>query len=261
MAEGAPRPFSGPLLSFGMRFYGAAAIALGMIGFVWADFAANWQRVAETTPYHDPLAYTAAAVELLGGAALFWPAKARVGAAVLTIVYSVFALIWLVSALTVAPVWDSWGNVFEELSIVIAGAAIFAALSPPDSSWSSKSGWLTRGYGVCPISFGLTHFLFLTQAAPWVPKWMPFGGVFWMAATGAFFMLAAFSILTGILACLASRLLAIMIVGFELLVWVPRVLNDPHDHFNWSGNGICIALAGGAWAVADLIGRRSGAGS
>jgi len=34
---------------------------------------------------------------------------------------------------------------------------------------------------------------------------------------------------------------------------VPKLLAAPRDHFTWSGNAICIALAGGAWAVADLI--------
>jgi hypothetical protein len=151
--------------------------------------------------------------------------------------------------------WDSWGNFFEELSIVLAGAAIHASLSPPGSTWHGKTGALIRLYGICPISFGLTHFFYLSGVAGWVPKWLPFGGLFWAAATGAFFLLAAISILTGVLAGLASRLNAVMIVGFEVLVWVPKVAAAPHDHFSWSGNGICIALAGGAWAVSDLINR------
>jgi hypothetical protein len=56
--------------------------------------------------------------------------------------------------------------------------------------------------------------------------------------------------------CIASRLNAIMIVCFEVLIWVPKLAAEPRDHFTWSGNAICIALAGGAWAVADLISER-----
>jgi hypothetical protein len=47
-----------------------------------------------------------------------------------------------------------------------------------------------------------------------------------------------------------------MIIGFEVLVWIPKVAATPHDHFVWSGNGICVALAAGAWAVADVINKR-----
>jgi hypothetical protein len=174
----------------------------------------------------------------------------------LALVYLAFTLTWACGVLGAPQTWDSWGNLFEELSIAIAGAAIYASVSPPESAWHRRTAGLCRLYGICPISFGLTHFIYLSGAATWVPKWLPFGGVFWTAATGACFLLAAFSILTGFLAGLASRLNAIMIVGFEVLVWVPKLAAAPHDHFSWSGNAICIALAGGALAVADLINQR-----
>lgn len=245
-----------PTLSFGILFYGAAAFVLGLIGFVWGDFATEWQHVKQTIPFHGALAYGTAALELAGGAALFWRPTMRLGAGLVTLVYSVFALIWAGGIFATPLVWDTWGNLFEELSIVISGTAIFAFLSPPGSAWHRRTGIIIRLYGICPISFGLTHFLFLSACAAWVPNWLPFGGVFWTAATGACFMLAAVSILTGILAGLASRLTAIMIIGFEVLVWIPKVAATPHDHFVWSGNGICVALAAGAWAVADVINKR-----
>jgi hypothetical protein len=243
-------------LSFGFLLFGAAGILLGLVGFAWDDFATDWQHVRETIPLHGALAIGTAALELIGGAALFWRATARWGAGVVTSVFLVFALIWACSILGGPQVWDSWGNFFEELSVVIGGAAIYASLSHPGSAWHRWTSGLCRLYGICPISFGLTHFIYLTGAATWVPKWLPFGGVFWTAATGVCFFLAAFSILTGFLDGLASRLNAIMIVSFELLIWVPKLAAAPHDHFSWSGNVICIALAGSAWAVSDLIGQR-----
>jgi uncharacterized membrane protein len=243
-------------LSLGFLLYGAAGILLGLIGFAWGDFATDWQHVNEAVPFHGTLAYGTAALELIGGAALFRYSTARWGAGVLTLVYSAFALIWVSMILGTPLVWGSWGNLFEELSIVISGAAIYASLSPPGSPWNRRTGMLSRLYGICPISFGLTHLFYLSACAPWVPKWLPFGGVFWSAATGVFFLLSAISILTGLLAGLASRLNAVMIVCFEVLIWVPKLAAAPRDHFMWSGNAICIALAGGAWAVADRINQR-----
>ena len=120
-----------PRLSLGFLLFGAAGIALGLVGFAWDDFATDWQRVKEAIPFHGALAYGTAALEFIGGAALFWRNTARWGAGVVAFVFLVFALIWACVILGGPQTWDPWGNLFEELSVVIAGAAIYASLSPP----------------------------------------------------------------------------------------------------------------------------------
>jgi hypothetical protein len=250
--ENPPRPRS-PL---GFLLFGAGGILLGAVGFAWDDFAVDWQHVRETIPLHGALAYLAAALELAGGAALFRHGTARAGAGLLALVYLVFVLMWAGEIAAGPGVWGSWANLSEELSIVIGGAAIFAYLSPDGSPWQVKPQVLTRLYGLCPITFGMTHLMNIAGCADWVPKWLPFGGAFWVAATGTCFLLASVAILTGILAGLASRLNAIMIVGFELLIWIPKLAAAPRDHFTWSANGISLAMCGAAWAVADLINMR-----
>jgi hypothetical protein len=79
--------------------------------------------------------------------------------------------------------------------------------------------------------------------------------MFWANVTTIGFFMAAGAILSGVFAPLASRLITAEIVGFELLVWIPRLIADPHDHFNWAGNGISIALSGAAWVGSDSICR------
>jgi hypothetical protein len=79
--------------------------------------------------------------------------------------------------------------------------------------------------------------------------------MFWAYTTTIGFFLAAAAILSGIMAPLASRLLTAEIVGFELFVWIPKLLAGPHDHFNWSGNAISVAIGGAIWAVSDSICR------
>jgi hypothetical protein len=59
------------------------------------------------------------------------------------------------------------------------------------------------------------------------------------------------------MAPLASRLLTVEIVGFEILVWIPKLVAGPHDHSIWAGNAICIAIAGAIWAVSDSMCRRA----
>ena len=240
----------------GLWAFGSAAIILGVVGIAWGDFATNWQRVQPSVPFREPLAYFAAACELLSGFAIFWRRTAQAGAFFLTILYSIFALLWLVQIIASPLVYDNWGNFFEELSLVLAGAVASTMLAPPDSFRPRDTALASRLYGICVVSFSLAHFVYFSAAATWVPKWIPPGQKFWIAATGAFFLMAAAAIFTGIAAKLATRLLTIMILCFEILVWVPKLQAAPHDHFNWAGNAICIALAAAAWVVSDSF-RRS----
>jgi hypothetical protein len=55
------------------------------------------------------------------------------------------------------------------------------------------------------------------------------------------------------MALLASRLLTIMVVGFGLLVWVPLLLSNPHNHANWSETAETFEIAGAVWILADLL--------
>jgi uncharacterized membrane protein YphA (DoxX/SURF4 family) len=243
------------LSNLGIYVYGGGTIALGVIGLAWGDFATNWQRVTQDVPHRELLAYLTAFYEILGGAAILWRRTARFGALMMTALYSVFALLWAFQVVRTPQVYDPWGNFFEELSIVIAGGGLWAALAPADSQWQGRTAAICRLYGICVVSFALEQIFSIQATASFVPAWIPPGQMFWAIATTVFFALAAVAILSGILAGVASRLLAVMIVGFELLVWVPRLFTAPHDHFNWAANGISVAIAGGAWVVADLIGQ------
>jgi uncharacterized membrane protein YphA (DoxX/SURF4 family) len=243
------------LSNLGSYVYGAGAIALGISGLVWTDFATNWQRVQGNVPHRGALACITAVYELGAGAAVLWGRTARTGAMMLAILYSVFALLWVPQILGSPRVYDVWGNFFEEFALVIAGAVLYASFAPPASVWAGKTAQISRLFGICAISFALEHLFYLSGTASFVPKWIPPGQMFWAITTAVFFLLAAVAILSGFLAGLASHLLTAMIAGFEALVWAPRLFAGPHLHFAWAGNAICLAMAGAAWVVADSINK------
>ncbi len=240
--------------NLGIYVYGASAIALGVVGLAWRDFAAGWQRVPEHLPHRVALALAAAALEIVAGAAILWRRTARVGALALAVFNFLFVASWLAKAVAGPTIYDSWGNVFEEFSLVVAGMVIFASLAPAGSGWERATGAICRVYGVCAVSFSADHWIYLHGAASFVPRWIPPGQMFWAVATAIFFAMAAVAILTGMLARLGSRLLAVMISGFEVLVWAPKLAASPHEQILWAANGIATALAAGAWVVADGIG-------
>jgi uncharacterized membrane protein YphA (DoxX/SURF4 family) len=241
--------------NLGIYVYAAGAVALGVSGLVWTDFATNWQRVQGNVPHRGTLACIVAVYELAAGGAILMRRTARTGAMMLSILYSVFAFLWVPQILGSPRVYDVWGNFFEEFSLVIAGVVVYASFAPPESVWAAKKAWINRLFGICALSFALEHLFYLSGTASFVPMWIPPGQMFWAIATAFFFLLAAVAILSGFLAGLASRLLTAMIVGFEALVWAPRLLASPHLHFAWAGNAICLAIAGAAWVVADSISK------
>jgi uncharacterized membrane protein YphA (DoxX/SURF4 family) len=239
--------------NLGLYIYGGAAIFLGLLGLVSGDFATTWQNVGPNVPLRVPLAYLTAVIELAGGIALLLPRTARAGALTLTIVYSVFTLIWVPKALVNLGNYDPIGNVFEEFSLVAASLVLYAILSPAGSSIARRRPFFVLLFGICPISFGIVHIVDMPGLLGWIPGWLPPNKMFWAYATTIGFLGAAVAILTGVMAPLAARLLTAEIVIFELLVWIPNLSGRPDNHFNWAGNAICTALAGAAWVVSDSI--------
>ena len=239
--------------NLGLYVYGGAAIFLGLLGLVSGDFATTWQNVGPNVPLRVPLAYFTAVIELTGGIALLIPRTARAGALTLTIVYSVFTLIWLPKAVVNLGNYDPIGNVFEEFALVAAGLVLCATFSPAGKSIARRRPFFVLLFGICPISFGIVHIVDMPGLLGAIPGWLPPARMFWAYATTIGFFGAAVAILTGIMAPLAARLLTAEIVILELLFWIPNLHGAPNNHFNWAGNAIGIALAGAAWVVSDAI--------
>jgi uncharacterized membrane protein YphA (DoxX/SURF4 family) len=242
--------------NLGIYAYAGGAIFLGLLGLASGDFATTWQRIGPNVPLREPIAYLTAFIEFAAGLALLWRRTARAGALTITVVYSVFTLMWVPKAVVDSlRDFDARGNFFEEFSLVTAGAVLFASFSPAGSSIARRESLFARLYGLSVISFGIVHIYDMPGLLTWIPSWIPPSQMFWAYATTIGFFLAATAILSGIMAPLASRLLTAEIVGFEILVWIPKLVAGPKDHFNWAGNAICIAIAGATWVVSDSICR------
>jgi uncharacterized membrane protein YphA (DoxX/SURF4 family) len=241
--------------NLGVYVYAAGAIFLGLLGLVSGDFATTWQHVGPNVPFREPLAYLTACVELSAGLALLWRRTALTGALTLTIVYAIFTLVWVPTYIQNLRNFDPLGNVFEEFSLVVAGAVLLASFSPADSILSRRESNFARLYGLSAISFGIGHIYYMPGMLTWIPRWLPPSQMFWAYVTTIGFFLAAIAIISGIMAPLASRLVTAEIAAFEVLVWIPKLFAGPHDHFNWAGNAISIALSGAPWVVSDSICR------
>jgi hypothetical protein len=233
-----------PNFNPGRHVFGVAAAASGLITLAWHD-------------YNDPhqlryIVYAAAAALVFGGVGIQFRRSAKAGAALLGAGYMVVVLRCVPGIIAAPRIYNSWGNFFEQFSLLIGAAIVYAPWLP---AWSPET--LTRIgrilLGICAASFALEQLFYLDATAKFVPKWMPPTQMFWAAATTVFFALAAVALLANRMALLASRLLTMMVVGFGLLVWVPLVLANPQSHTNWSEIAETFEIAGAVWILADLL--------
>ena len=235
-----------PSSNLGGRVFGVAALAIGLITLAWHNY----------NDWHQPryLVHAAAAALIFGGAAIQFRRTAKAGALVLGVVYLVFALLCVPGIVAKPQIYNSWGNFFEQFSLVTGAAIVYARLS---SAWSRET--LNRIgriiLGICTASFTLEQAVYLHATASLVRKWIPPSQMFWAVATTVLFALAAVALLTNRTALLATRLLTMMLVIFGLIVWVPLLLSDPRNHTNWSETAETFAIAGAAWILADLLGE------
>jgi uncharacterized membrane protein YphA (DoxX/SURF4 family) len=253
---------SKPLWNLGRHVYGFSAVALGLIGLVWGDFATVWQPVPPSVAHRTTLAYIVAVLLCSAGAAIQWRRTARAGVLVLTILYFMSALLWLPRVVGFPRMIGTWLGFAEQFALVVAGLVAYAGLTPPNTLWAVRTAQAGRFlFGICVVTFGLSHFFAISETASMVPKWVPPGQQFWAFATGVAHLLAGIAILSGIQAVLASRLLTAMLVTFGALVWAPSLIAHLGDHTVWAGNAINLALTGAAWVVADFISESTRSGS
>jgi hypothetical protein len=239
--------------TLGRHIYGLAAIGFGICALVWHDFGA-----LGGVAYPALFINIAAAIAILGGAAVQWPRTARIGALALGVLYLIFALLGLPFIVAHPLVYYGYGNFFEQFSLVAGATIIYAYCDPIPSTRTARlarTGYYA--FGICVLSFGLEQYFYLHATAGAVPTWIPPGQMFWAVATTIAFVLAAVALLTGLLARLASRLNAAMIVGFGLLVWVPALFVAPRSFTNWSEGIETLGIAASAWLVVAFLDRRS----
>src|SRR6202162_6623266 len=171
-----------PNLKLGRHVFGAAALAHGLITLAWHDSNDGHQL--------RYVVYAAAAALILGGAAIQFRRTAKVGAAVLGAAYFVLVLMCVPGIVAGPQIYNSWGNFFEQFSLLSGAAIVYARVS---SAWSpvtlNRIGRILLG--ICVVSFALEQAFYICATAGFVPKWIPPSQVFWAIATTVLFALAA----------------------------------------------------------------------
>lgn len=255
------------MMKIGAVVLGLASIAAGVLDLVWRDFESAHQPIqawGDHIPGVTFFAYVTAIWLIVGGAAILFERTARIGAVMLAVIYTVFAIFWLPRFLT-APRYFGYrlsvyigvlGGPGGQLIVTIGALLLYAERSA--RTLSALEATIARWvFGLFVADFGIVHLLDIHEPASMVPAWMPLGGAFWAWVSGIAFILAGLGIVSGFLDVLAARLLAVMFLLFSILVLTPNTIANPHEHTSWGGNAYNLAAAAATMIFAAWLENRN----
>ncbi len=239
----------------GRHIYGLGAISYGIIAIAWHDLY-NWYQlpVLENILHGKILANIAGVILIIGGVAIQRQKTMQLGALILGAISLLFSLLWVTLIIEEPLNFAGWGNFFEHFSLVSGALIIYASTVTNNLEYAariSKIGYII--FGISVISFTLYQLFYLPYTASLVPKWVPPGQMFWAITTTIAFALAAFAILSGRSALLASQLLTVMLFLFGLMVFTPGSFVDPHNLSNWTEIVSNLSIMGASWIVVDYL--------
>jgi hypothetical protein len=240
--------------SFGRMLFGASAAMFGVICLMWHD-AETWQSLHFIVNLPAGAAIGGALMVALipSGLALPFPKSARAASLVLGIVFALFSLACIRDIVKVPNVYFTYGSFFEQFSMLCGALAVYA-MTEPNATRAALLRRLARlGLGFSAVSFTVAQIVYPKITAALVPMWIPPSQMFWTILTTIAFGLAAIALLLNVKARLAARLLALMLVFFGLLVWLPLVIMHPQTHNDWSEFALNALIAGACWVVADSL--------
>ncbi|CAN5700133.1 hypothetical protein BH10ACI4_BH10ACI4_30960 [soil metagenome] len=234
-------------------------VGLGILAFVYGDFALVWQPVPVSLPGRSAFAYASGLLMLLGGTGLLFQTSAAWSARILF----PYLFVWLllkVPALIVAPRMEAvWLN-FGEIAVLFAGGWIlFATLAetspaPILALVSGQRGirMATMLFGVSLIPIGLSHIYYTRQTVDLIPVWLPFrSGLAYL--TGAGQICCGLAVLFSIFPRVAAMCEAGMVGLFAIFVWLPKILASPKGRLPWTAFFITWFFASSAWVVSRSI--------
>jgi uncharacterized membrane protein len=250
-------------MRIGVWLYGLATVVTGILDLVWGAFEAAHQPMQSLghIPGVRVLAYLAGIWLVAAGLAILWPRTARMGAAGSAVIYLIFASLWVprlfvmthALGFRVGVIVFGLGGLAGQIMFLSPATVVYATTDHPDAVWQERAAIAARWMlGLAPILFGLGHIVSLQAYARFVPHWIPFG-LFWIVLTGIAFMLAGIAIVSGVRDVLAARLLALMLLVFEVTVEIPPVFVQPHSQVAWGAAVYNLTAIAACWIFAEFV--------
>jgi uncharacterized membrane protein YphA (DoxX/SURF4 family) len=154
-----------------------------------------------------------------------------------------------------------WTRALQD--IMIAGAAFaLASINGPDAPAGSRKFVVVGNidlitaarymYAFPLVFLGVQHFMGVDFVTAKIPGYLPVK-VFWDYLMGILLIVAAISMLINKKTALSATVLGLVLLSFFLLLHVPLLVGNIKNGFNWTGSMLDLAIAAGAFLVADSL--------
>lgn len=209
----------------GTLCFAISLIALGILAFVYRDFAMVWQPVAPWFPSRTALVYVAGFIELACGIGLLFPGSARMAIRILFPFVILWSLLKVPDIVTAPLVEGSWSGL-GELTILVSGAwVLFASLTGASHTLAIAGRRFPMAFilfGASLPAIGLSHFVYHGGTYSLIPAWMPYRAAF-VYITGAGQIASGLGVLFNILPRVAAWAEVIQIALYTGLIWIPSI--------------------------------------
>lgn len=249
-----PFPAGLPRLE-GRHLYAAMIALFGAVWLLSGDFVEIWQPPPENLPARQIVVYLCGLASVAGGAALLDRRAARFGAIAPVLIFPLFLWRWITRIILLPAVAGTWSGCAEDLLPWLAAVLILSADPKTHRVPDGVLAVCRIAAGLCAISFGAVHFEALEQTAAMVPQWIPGSGSFWAQLTGVLDIVGGIALVANLKPRAAAHSLAAMYMVFEILIWLPRLWENPGQAIVWTGNAVTIVLAASMLVLADSVGR------
>lgn len=243
----AEAPQDRTLLRLARLFMGVSLLAWAVQEVQTSGHIGDMGLLAEWMPAHTPLAWLAAAIFLVAGAATLTGYGLRSVATVMGVVFPIAALLRFTPFIPqMGHVWGYRG-VMCELFACGAGMWMLAALS--DGAWPSDEAVRRLAavglaiFGVTDIVLGTIHYQVGPTIASLIPAWMP-ARLFLAYFTGTAVTAAGVAFLARRFVRPAGLWLAVLFFLWVVLLHAERIARALHDADEWNSGFVCLCFAG-----------------
>lgn len=242
----------------GLALFVMGLLGLGVLALCYRDFALVWQPVPAWVPAHAALASASGVLMLALGITLLIPRARPWSVRILFPYLALWASLKLHDVIAAPRVEASWLGLGELTLLLAGGWTLFATLG--QAGETSRLGFLAgeRGlraarylFAVSIIPIGLSHLVYLSVTAGYVPHWLPVRKG-WAFLTGAGQIASGLGVLFNVLPRIAAYAEALQIMTYTFLVWGAALLGA-HTRLNVTAFFISWIFGAAAWAVAQNI--------
>lgn len=233
-------------------------LGLGILALRYGDFALVWQPVPAWIPARVAVAYASGLFMIATGIGLLLPRTRTWSVRILLPYLLLWASLKLRDIFTAPGTEASWLG-FGELTLLLSGGwTLFASLGQvasgtPLAFLAGNRGLRAARYlfAVSIVPIGLSHLVYLSVTAGYVPQWLPFRKG-WAILTGAGQISSGLGVLFNVLPRIAAYAEAAQIMIYTFLVWAAALI-AAHTRLNITAFFISWIFGAAAWAVAQNI--------